>query len=68
MTTIALIGDHKIFSDFLSGLMNDFEGFRIAWCTQDGKNATRHLQQDETMPDIVLLDVVMPGMNGLEVG
>lgn len=67
MTTIALIDDHKIFSDSLSGLINDFEGFKVAWCAQDGKSAVQHLQQDETAPDIVLLDIVMPGMSGVEV-
>ena len=67
MTTIALIDDHKIFSDSLSGLINDFEGFKVAWCAQDGKSAVRRLQQDETAPDIVLLDIVMPGMSGVEV-
>ena len=67
MTTVALIDDHKIFSDSLSGLINDFGGFKVAWCTQDGKSAVQRLQQDETVPDIVLLDIVMPGMSGVEV-
>ena len=67
MTTIALIDDHKIFSDSLSGLINDFKGFKVAWEAQDGKSAVQRLQQDEAVPDIVLLDIVMPGMSGVEV-
>lgn len=67
MTNIALIDDHKIFSDSLAGLINDFEGFRVIWSAQDGKSAIERLQKDKIQPDIVLLDIVMPGMSGVEV-
>ena len=67
MTTIALIDDHKIFCDSLASLINDFEGFAVSWCVQDGGKAIQHLQQDKSLPHVILLDIVMPGMSGLEV-
>lgn len=67
MTTIALIDDNKIFCDSLASLINDFEGFSVSWHVQDGEKAIQHLQQDRKLPDIILLDIVMPGMSGLEV-
>lgn len=67
MTTIALIDDHKIFCDSLAGLINDFEGFKASWCVQDGMQAIQLLQNDNNLPDIILLDIVMPGMSGVEV-
>lgn len=67
MTTIALIDDHKIFCDSLAGLINDFEGFTAIWCSQDGRKAIQLLQDESNLPDIILLDIVMPGMSGLEV-
>lgn len=67
MTTIALVDDHKIFSDSLSSLINDFEGFSVCWSAQDGVKAIQLMQQKDKLPDIVLLDIVMPGMSGLEV-
>ena len=67
MTTIALIDDHKIFCDSLTGLINDFDGFRAIWCVQDGRKAIELLQDDKNVPDIILLDIVMPGMSGVEV-
>ncbi len=67
MTTIALIDDHKIFCDSLAGLINDFEGFHVKWCAQDGRKAIGLLKDDKNLPDIILLDIVMPGIDGVEV-
>ena len=67
MTQIALIDDHKIFCDSLASLINDFEGFSVSWCAQDGMKAIQLLQDDKQKPDVVLLDIKMPVMSGLEV-
>ncbi|MEO6819940.1 MAG: response regulator transcription factor [Ginsengibacter sp.] len=67
MTTIALIDDHKIFCDSLAGLINDFEGFHVSWCVQDGNKAIQLLQEVKELPGIILLDIVMPGLSGVEV-
>lgn len=67
MTTVALIDDHKIFCDSLSGLINDFEGFSVLWAVQDGHQAIQLLQDRKNQPDIVLLDIVMPKISGVEV-
>ncbi len=67
MTTIALIDDHKIFCDSLAGLINDFEGFHVQWSAQDGRKAIGLLKEEKNLPDIILLDIVMPGIDGVEV-
>jgi two-component system, NarL family, invasion response regulator UvrY len=67
MTTVALVDDHKIFSDSLTGLINDFEGFRVCWSVQDGRDAIERLQQGDAVPDMMLLDIIMPGTSGVEV-
>ncbi|MEO6136242.1 MAG: response regulator transcription factor [Ginsengibacter sp.] len=67
MTSVALIDDHKIFCDSLAGLINDFDGFKALWCVQDGRKAIELLQDANNLPDIILLDIVMPAMSGIEV-
>jgi len=67
MTTVSLIDDHAIFCDSLSNLINDFEGFRVSWCANDGAKAIQLLQEKDNVPDIVLLDIIMPGTTGIEV-
>src|SRR5262245_18959200 len=41
-----------------------YEGFDVA-LSADGENALKNVQ--ERQPDLVLLDITLPGMNGLEV-
>ncbi|MEO9144166.1 MAG: response regulator transcription factor [Ginsengibacter sp.] len=67
MTTIALIDDHKIFCDSLAGLIDDFDGFKVSWCAQDGRKAIELLEDVNNLPNIILLDIVMPLMSGVEV-
>lgn len=67
MTKVALVDDHKIFGDSLASLINEFDGFAVGWSAQDGRRAIELMQQADNLPDIVLLDIVMPGMSGLEV-
>ena len=64
---MALIDDHAIFCDSLSSLINEFEGFSVCWTANDGMRAIQLLEQKENVPDIILLDIIMPGMSGIEV-
>lgn len=67
MNTVALIDDHAIFCDSLASLINDFEGFTVCWTAYNGRTAIDLLQQNGDLPDIILLDIIMPGISGLEV-
>lgn len=67
MTTVAIADDHKIFCDSLQSLINDFEGFSVTWTAQDGNKAIEMFQQKDNQPQILLLDINMPGKNGIEV-
>ncbi|MCC6289829.1 MAG: response regulator transcription factor [Chitinophagaceae bacterium] len=67
MPTVAIADDHKIFCDSLESLINAFDAFEVIWTVQDGEQAITMLQQKSKLPDILLLDINMPGKNGIEV-
>jgi len=67
MTTVAIADDHRIFCDSLESLINDLEGFSVIWTAQDGNEAVKIMQDPGKTPAILLLDINMPGKNGIEV-
>jgi len=61
---IVVVDDHTLFRRGLVGLLAEMEGFQVVGEAANGQDA---LGINETeKPDIVLLDVNMPGMNGIE--
>lgn len=65
MTRVLLADDHKMMRAGLQRLIRDFEGFEVVG---EASNGHETLQQVEMRrPDVVLLDVLMPGLNGLDV-
>ena len=64
MTTVLVVDDAPLFQAGISAAL-DNAGFEIVGQAQDAMTAvskTRQLQ-----PDVVILDVLMPGLSGLEV-
>jgi len=59
-----IIDDHTLFREGLQSLLSR-HGIEIVASVGDGREGIRRAQ--ELKPDIVLLDVRMPGMSGLEV-
>ena len=60
---IALIDDHSIVRDGIKALISDEKDIEI--CGEYG-SANEFLNEMKTIPEIVLLDIAMPGMSGLE--
>jgi DNA-binding NarL/FixJ family response regulator len=65
MTTIALADDHHLIRNALVELINRFEGFQVIFDVADGQQFIDYLQQYQA-PDIALIDINMPEMNGYE--
>jgi len=63
MIRIAIADDQPIFRDGLRKLLALEEDFRVVAEAQDGKEVLDILQRDE--PDVLLLDLKMPGLDGL---
>lgn len=62
--TIALVDDHELFRKGLISLLAEFEFLTVIYESSNGKDLLKALNNYK--PDIVLLDVEMPIMNGME--
>jgi len=65
ITQIALVDDHTLLRNGLAGLVSSFEGYAVLFEAANGKEFIDQLKTFPA-PDIVLLDITMPVMNGLE--
>jgi DNA-binding NarL/FixJ family response regulator len=63
---IAIIDDHILIAQALKGIISNFENFEILYECENGKELVERLKDSENIPDIVLLDISMPEMNGFE--
>lgn len=66
LASIVLIDDHHIVRQGLEFLISTVEGLDIQASFSDGEAFIKYLNENN-MPDLVLLDLVMPNMNGIEV-
>ncbi|WP_082568926.1 response regulator transcription factor [Rhizobacter sp. Root1221] len=61
---IVLADDHRMMRDGLSALLNKDSGFDVVGVAEDGLGAIRLAR--ELLPDVLVTDLAMPGMNGIE--
>ena len=61
---VLIVDDEQLARDRLQRLLADVEGIEVAGQAANGMQAVK--QCEEVEPDIVLMDIRMPGMDGLE--
>ena len=61
---IAIVNDTNIATEVLKRLVNSFPQHEIAWVAENGKIAVEKCAND--IPDLILMDIIMPVMNGVE--
>ncbi|MGX5790852.1 response regulator [Staphylococcus equorum] len=66
MHRIILVDDHHIVRQGLEFLLSTVNDIDVIGGFSDGKSFFEYLETNE-LPDIVLLDLVMPEMNGIEI-
>jgi two-component system response regulator NreC len=65
MTTIVLADDHHVVRQGLRSLLEAEPDFSVVGETGDGVGAAQLVER--LRPDVLVLDLMMPGLNGLEV-
>lgn len=63
---IAIVDDHELMAKALSGLVQKFDGYDVIFEVSSGAAMIQRLELN-MLPDIVLLDINMPDMDGYEV-
>lgn len=64
-TKVVIADDNREFSDILSRFISSHEEFAIVGFAKDGIEALKVVEKER--PDILILDIIMPHLDGLEV-
>jgi DNA-binding NarL/FixJ family response regulator len=68
MINIIIVDDHKLFREGISALIASHEDLKVVADASNGKELFQLLDTDtELYPDIILLDLSMPEMDGFQV-
>src|SRR4051812_42998343 len=64
--TVVIVDDHSLFAQALENLINSFSNFKVLYHVKNGQELIRKLASKENVPDLALIDINMPVMNGIE--
>ena len=62
--TVLIADDHRLFADALEAILATDGRFEVVGKAHDGESAVR--MAGTTKPDVVLMDIAMPGVDGVE--
>jgi len=64
--SIAIIDDHLLIAKALSGIIENFKQYEVLYECENGMTLQEKFKVKKNIPDIVLLDISMPVMDGFE--
>lgn len=64
--SVIIVDDHNLFGQSLKGLIQSFPHFEVLEVFKNGQELVDYLTSGKVLPNIILLDIRMPVMNGFE--
>ncbi|MBL7753012.1 MAG: response regulator transcription factor [Chitinophagaceae bacterium] len=66
MYHVAIVDDHVLIARALSGILNTHPDIQVLYEVENGKQLQEKLKTARNIPDVILLDISMPVMDGYE--
>lgn len=63
---IAIVDDEELITTLLADYFSKYEEFKVLYTASSGEEIIELLQKNKPIPDIILLDLQMGGMDGME--
>ena len=64
--SVVVVDDYILLAQAISGLVNSFQEFQVKYLCCNGQELIDRLNKEKMDPDVVLMDVQMPVLNGIE--
>lgn len=64
--SVVIVEDHTLLSQAIAGVVDKFEFFKVSYLCKNGIELVEQFKSIKNIPDIVLMDINMPIMNGIE--
>ena len=64
--TVIIVDDHILFARSLQALIKDLGNYEVLTILKNGKELTKYFSNKRKKPDVVLMDIKMPIMDGIQ--
>ena len=64
--SVVIVEDHTLLSQAIAGVVDKFETFSVSYLCKNGSELVEQFKSLKNIPDVVLMDINMPIMNGIE--